>query len=151
MKLRQGWGTRLLAQDFLVVFPVVFLWRVAKVAEEALRAIATPVVGVVPVAFEEVGKKQVVVIGAGFDGQVLFAANSAVGQLLVAFRACKARDRRVGTAVGTAHDELQVAVAYLCHGGFLLDSVYLDSLRAHQCKGDSIPVALYIDLDIMET
>jgi hypothetical protein len=46
-----------------------------------------------------------------------------VGQLLVAFRACSASDCRIGAAEGTAHDKLQVAVAYLRHGGFLLVSV----------------------------
>jgi hypothetical protein len=34
-----------------------------------------------------------------------------VGQLLVAFGAGKPSDRREGAAVGTAHDELQYAVA----------------------------------------
>jgi hypothetical protein len=48
-----------------------------------------------------------------------------VGQLLVALRARSARNRRKGAAQGTAHDKLQVAVAYLCHGEFLLHSVYL--------------------------
>jgi hypothetical protein len=44
-----------------------------------------------------------------------------VGHPLVAFRAGGTRDRRKRAAVGTAHDELQVAVAYLCHGYSLLD------------------------------
>ena len=56
-----------------------------------------------------------------------------MGHLLVAFRASKARNRRKGTAVGTAHDELQVAGAYLCHGVVLLISLYpiswFDSFR----------------------
>jgi hypothetical protein len=63
------------------------------------------------VAFKEMGKKQILEVGAGFEGQVLFAAGTAVGQLLIAFRAGKARDRRERAAVGTAHDELQYAVA----------------------------------------
>jgi hypothetical protein len=46
-----------------------------------------------------------------------------VGQLLVALRARSASDRRIGAAEGTAHDKLQVAVAYLRHGGVLLVSV----------------------------
>jgi hypothetical protein len=48
-----------------------------------------------------------------------------VGHPLIAFRASGTRDRRKGAAVGTAHDELQVAVAYLCHGDFLL-ALYLN-------------------------
>ena len=58
-----------------------------------------------------------------------------MGHLLVAFRASKARNRRKGTAVGTAHDELQVAGAYLCHGVVLLISLYpiswFDSFRPY--------------------
>jgi hypothetical protein len=45
-----------------------------------------------------------------------------VGQLLVASGAAKPSDRREGAAVGTAHDELQFAVAYLRHGEALLVS-----------------------------
>jgi hypothetical protein len=47
-----------------------------------------------------------------------------MGQLLVALRARKARNRRKRAAEGTAHDKLQVAVAYLRHGVVLLLSVY---------------------------
>jgi phage-related protein len=71
------------------------------------------------------GKKKVVEVRAGFEGEILFAADAAMGQLLVAFGAGKARDRRVRAAVGTAHDELLDAVAYLGHGVFLLLPFYL--------------------------
>jgi len=47
-----------------------------------------------------------------------------VGQLLVAFSASKARDRHKGAAVGTAHDELQVAVCVPTSWRSLLASFY---------------------------
>jgi len=67
-------------------------------------------------------KEQVFVVGAGLESMILFAADAAVGHLLVALCASKTGDRRKWATVGTAHDELQVAVAYLGHGVFLLDS-----------------------------
>jgi hypothetical protein len=66
-----------------------------------------------------------------------------VGHLLVAFRASKARNRREGAAVGTAHDELQVAVAYLCHGGSLLRSVYLCSAEDSNARTELSGCILY--------
>ena len=77
----------------------------------ALCTVATPCVGVVPGTFEKVRKKQILVVGADFDGVILFAADTAMGELLVAFGAGKPSNRREGAAVGTAHDELQYAVA----------------------------------------
>ena len=119
------WSARLFAQHLPVILPAVVVGRIAHGAEVALRAVASPVVGVVPVAFEKMREKKAVEIEAGFERKVLFAADAAVGHLLVPFCARKARDRREGTAVGTAHDELQVAVAYLGHGAVLLSVLIL--------------------------
>jgi len=88
-----------------------------------LRTIAPPAPRVVPRAFKDMRKQQILEIETRLDNEILFAANAAVGQLLVALRARSASNRRVGAAEGTAHDKLQVAVAYLRHGGFLLVSV----------------------------
>jgi len=96
----------------------VLVAGVVRAGVERLRAIAAPDPGIVPGALKAMGKKEVFEIGAGFQREILLAADTAVGQLLVALRVSKARDRRIGAAVGTAHDELQDAVAYLGHGGF---------------------------------
>ena len=103
--------TRLLAQGFLVELPVVCLWRIARVADVALGIVACPVIGVVPVAFEAVGNEESIVVEADFDGEILFAADAAVGKLLIAFAAGTTVDCREGAAVGTAHGELLYAVA----------------------------------------
>jgi hypothetical protein len=62
-------------------------------------------------AFEAVRNEGSIVVEANFDGEVLSAADAAAGELLIAFPGGTARDCREGAAVGTAHDELQVAVA----------------------------------------
>ena len=116
---------KLFSKKLTVVSLAVVVFAASHGAAVALRAVAAPVVSVVPVAFEAMGKNQVLEVGAGFEREILFAANAAVGELLVALRTRSAGNRRIGAAVGTAHDILQVAVAYLCHGVFLLLSVYL--------------------------
>src|ERR1017187_1360219 len=45
-----------------------------------------------------------------------------MGQALVILRAGGSRDCRIRTAIRSAHDTLQVAVANLCHGVLLCDS-----------------------------
>jgi hypothetical protein len=59
--------------------------------------------------FKAMGNEQILEVGAGFECVILFAADTAVGHLLIPFCARKARNRREGAAVGTAHDELQYA------------------------------------------
>ena len=44
-----------------------------------------------------------------------------MGQLLIIFGAGNTSNRREGAAVGTAHDELQVADAYIRHGAIPTD------------------------------
>lgn len=114
----------LFAQHLQVVLQAGIVFCFAHGTQVGLRAVAAPVVGVIPVAFEAMGKKQVLEIRTRFDSEILFAAHAAVGQLLVALRARSASNRRIGAAEGTAHDKLQVAVAYLRHGVVLLLSVY---------------------------
>jgi hypothetical protein len=72
------------------------------------------------VAFELVRDQGCFVVGAGLDGEVLFAADAAVGELLIALAAGAGREHREGTAVGTADGELLYAVAESGYGGFLL-------------------------------
>ena len=93
-------------------------------------------------------KKQILKIETSLDREVLFAANAAVGQLLVALRARSASNRRIRAAEGTAHDKLQVAVAYLCHGGVLLSPVYL-SPKSTPMGQVRHPLAFYIHSDIL--
>ena len=88
-----------------------------------MGTVATPVVRVVPVAFEAMREKEALEIKAGFECRILFAADAAVGHLLVPLRAGKTSDRRERAAERTAHDELQDAVAYLGHGGPPLCSI----------------------------
>ena len=71
----------------MVELPVVCLWRIAIVADVALRIVACPVIGVVPVAFEAVRNDESIVVEADLDGEVLFAADTAAGELLIAFAA----------------------------------------------------------------
>lgn len=117
-------GLRLLAKHFLVPLAKVAVTRITHPPEVALRAVAAPAVGVVPMTFERMREQQVFVIGAGLEDEVLFAADTTMGELLVALGASKPSNRRERAAVGTAHDELQVAVAYLCHGVSSLAYVY---------------------------
>ena len=109
-------GGLLFAQNFSVVLLAVVVLGISHGTEVALSAVASPAVVVVPGAFKAMGKEQIAKVGANFQGKVLFTAETTVGQALVVFRAGSARDRRKRAAVGTAHNELQVAVAYLCHG-----------------------------------
>jgi len=74
--------------------------------------------------FKAMGNEQILEVGAGFECVILFAADTAVGHLFVPFCATKTSERREGAAVGTAHDKLQVAVAYLRHGVALLALLY---------------------------
>ena len=108
-----------------------------------MSAVASPVVGVIPMTFKAMGNEQILVVGAGFECVILLSADTTVGHLLVDFRASKARDRRKGAAVGTAHDELQVAVAYLGHGGSLLISVYLCSAEDSNVRAQQSSCILY--------
>ena len=102
---------RLLAQGLLVELPVVFIWRIAIVADVAQGIVACPVVGVVPGAFEAVRNEESIVVEADIEVEGLFAADAAVRELLIAFAARTAIDCREGAAVGTAHGELLYAVA----------------------------------------
>jgi len=117
--------------------------RITRAAVVGLLAVASPAPVVVPGAFEKMGKEKTLEFDAGFQRVILFPADTAVGQLLVAFRASKTRNRRKRAAVGTAHDELQVAVAYLCHGGFLLRSVYLCSASDSNVRIELSSCSLY--------
>ena len=99
------------AQDLLVPLAEVVFRRIAHPPEVALSPVASPVVGIVPVALKRMGRKKGFVIGAGFQSEILLAANAAVGHLFIPFCAGKTCNRREGSAVGTAHDELQYAVA----------------------------------------
>ena len=54
--------------------------RIAHPAQVALRAVASPVVSVIPVTFKTVGREEIFVVAAGFQGKILFAANTAVGE-----------------------------------------------------------------------
>jgi hypothetical protein len=99
----QNQSNGLLAQKFLVVLPTVFVLGIAYGAKVGLSAITPPDVGVVLRAFEEMRENETVVIGAGLHHQILFAADTTVGQLLVTFRARNTSDRRKRAAVGTAH------------------------------------------------
>lgn len=83
-----------------------------------LSTIAAPAIGVVPRAFETMRQDQGFVVGAALQNAILLMADTSIGQALIALCAGSARDRRIGTAPGTAHDKLQVAVAYLGHGWF---------------------------------
>ena len=82
----------------------------------ALRAVAAPAPVVIPCALKLMRNEQTFVVGAGFQGKVLLAADTAMGHAFVVFRAGGARNRRKWAAGLAAHDKLQVAVAYLCHG-----------------------------------
>jgi hypothetical protein len=104
-------------------------------SEEALPTVASPVVCVIPVAFKTMGNEQILVVGANFEGRVLFPANAAVGQLLVTFCASKTRDLRKRAMVGTAPNKLQVAVAYLGHGVFHFGSILLRVSRIRLVTG----------------
>jgi hypothetical protein len=110
-------GARSFAQQLLMPLAKVAVGRIAHPPEEALCAVATPIVGVVPVAFEAMREQQIFEIGAGSESVILFAADAAMGHLLIPFCTGKARDRRVRAAVRTAHDEVLDAVACLGHGG----------------------------------
>lgn len=116
-------------QNFPVILLAVAVLGISHGTEIALRAVAPPAVVVIPRAFKAMWKKQIAKVGANFQGKILFPAETTLGQALVVFRAGSARNRRKGTTVGTAHDELQVAVAYLCHGvfppGFIVSGLFL--------------------------
>jgi hypothetical protein len=118
----------LFSKQLLVILQLVVVFLIAQITAIVLSAVADPAIVVVPCAFKVMGKKQAFEIGASLEDKILFAADAAVGKLLVAFRACSTSNRRIGAAEGTAHDKLQVAVAYLCHGGVLLFLVYLVSI-----------------------
>src|SRR5271157_1040787 len=80
---------------------------------------------VVPGAFQTMRKKKVLVIDESLQCQVLLPANAAMGDALVILCAGKSSDRRIRASVGTAHDVLQVAVAYhvMASSLFLAQSV----------------------------
>jgi hypothetical protein len=95
---------------------VVFAFRICRRAVIELRTITVPTPCVVPGALEPMREKKLLEIGANSQRIVLFAADSTIGSAFVLFGAGNARNRRIRAAIGTAHDFLQVAVAYLCHG-----------------------------------
>lgn len=86
----------LFAQQLLEVTLAVIVRREAHRTAVALDPIATPAIGIVPVALEKMWKKQVFVIEAGLQREILFAADAAVGHLLVPLCARNTRNRREG-------------------------------------------------------
>ena len=83
--------------------------------------------GVISRALETMRDQLGFVAGADFNGQVLLPADMSNSHARVSVRAGGAGNRRKWTARGTAHDELQVAVAYLRYGGS--SSVHIRSSR----------------------
>src|ERR1700760_1372801 len=85
----------------------------------ALSTVAAPAIIVIPRTLKLMRKQEFLIIRAGFDCEISLPTGASVGPLLVFFGAGNTINRRKGSAVGTAHDVLQVAVAYLRHGAFL--------------------------------
>jgi len=108
--------SRLFAEQFPIVLLAAVVELMAQRAAIGLLAVTSPAIDVVPAALEMMRKEQILVMAAGLQGKFLLLADTSMGHALVLFRAGSARNCRKGAAVGTAHDKLQVAVAYLGHG-----------------------------------